>query len=594
MLSCAVEFQDWLIGPLSDLAHAIAAVAREAGEVRLDPVALAAAQQRVAAASHRCFEIWHAVRIRTYRPNPPPGVSWAIDFADEPPPAGDSLTITFVDVENHFAFLTSIDLLAASLSAKALIPPASPFAWAPVLRAYAALLFLWPYTWRIDLAGAKVAVKVAGILTLVSLPWLIQPSVVHWSNGYWIPIAVAFSYADVYGQAVNTCLTRVLGTTVGACFGSLAVNAVIQQDTTTLDPITNSRVGGLLALLFLWMVVCAPFRLHPRWFYAGTVAMFTAPIITVGWKLYGPAFLSPGDLALARIQDNVVGCLVYLVLDYAVLPTTATGKLLGLLKGNIGLVDVAARGALVHYARMYELGEGGEGGGGGKAEGGEGGLVGGVEPVAKLRGMGEAAKGAIGQQAGMLPFTTWEPPLPQPHCGGLTMYQPEVTGLHQQLMELQSRVQLLTNLLLSTLQRLTSDACRDDLALLRSQLDSSSSRQLVDAADRMGQLLARLYAAPSDARLLQGQEVSGEEFQEAERELLALEMAQERACVVQFHAMASASPRQALPSLYAACSMKAADYAACLLAQSMLELVGTTKRMKGMQKAHPLLDGDLQ
>ena len=578
------EFQDWMISALGDFARAAAAVTREVGEVRCDTTALADAQRAVVAASQRCFELWHSVRIKTYRPSPPPGVTWASDFAGEPPPVADSLTITFVDVENHFAFLTTLDMLAGALSSRQLIPPPGPFEPLPLLKRYATLLLMWPYTWRIHAADAKVAVKVAGILTVVSLPWLIQPSVIHFANGYWIPIAVAFSYADVYGQAVNTCLTRVLGTTVGACFGSLAVNAVLQQDTTQLHPLTRSRAGGLLALLFCWMVVCAPFRLHPRWFYAGTVAMFTAPIIAIGWMSYGAAFLSPGDLALARIQDNILGCLMYLVLDYLVLPTTATGKLLTLLQVNVANLDTAARGALLHYARVYEV----------EGEGSDVGAREEVVPVAQLRGMGEAAKGIVGQQAGMLPFTTWEPPLPQPHCGRLSMYQPEVTGLHQQLMELQGRITLLTHLLLSTTQRLRADSARDDLALLLGQLDAASTRGLVDATGRVRQLLARLFAAPNDHRLLQGQECGQQELQEAERALLSLEAAQERACAVQFHAMASASPRQALPSLYAASSMKTADYVASALVQSLLELLGTAKRLRGMQTAHPLLDGDLQ
>ena len=485
------------------------------GEVRCDPQAVKAAQAEVKSSWDVCFVQWQRARVIIHQyPTQtadgeaidkeafPPTPSRKADDDQNPhnhpslPPIDRSLKIGVNDLGNHSLFLTCFDLLSSSLATATLPAPPAPFLLVPVLRRYLAVLFLLPYTWHINIPEMKVALKVATILLIVSLPWLIEESVIHFDNGYWIPIAVAFSYANEYGQAVYTCMLRILGTMLGACFGALAVNAVIQQDTTELSVLDESTNGALLALLFVWMMVCAPFRLHPKWSYGGTVAIFTAPIVIFGWNGYRSNYLAPSDLALARISENAIGLLVYLIIDYVVWPVTATGKLIALLRGSLVSMEKTAADALDMYSRLY-IAEAADNPSEQKQQSSSPGTT--AQPtIAGLLGRVEATKQSVAQQEALLPLCLWEPPVSHPYCHDLSLYQPEVLGYHQQLFTLQGQINHLTFLLLRCVERATSKRAADDLRVLQAQCPAVISDRLVGHVTQIRTLLTTLYEGPKE------------------------------------------------------------------------------------------------
>ena len=577
------EFQDWMEPSLRDMAAAVTGLARLAGEVRVDAAELSQAQQQAQRAWEACIARCQQARrvVHNYQsasPGSPEAAHAAANgHAALPSPSSHALPFNIVDVGNHCAFMTAVDVLITSLTSRKLTETPPPMPLLTVAYKYAAVIFLLPYTPAVDWFQVWVSVKVAFFILLTSLPWLIQPAVVHFANGFWIPIAVAFSFADVYGAAVYTCLLRILGTTIGAAYGALALNAVIQQDTTSLAELDNARYGGLLALLFLFMLVCAPFRLHPKWSYAGTVAIFTSPIIPFAWATNGLGYLSPADFALARIQENVIGCLVYLILDYLMLPRKASDQLPVALADNLVLLQQTAMDTLTQYARRVD-----------------GPLSHPASPAvteedakatAGLRGKLGLVKASLAAQQGMLPMALWEPPLPQAYCNFLSLYQPEVVAAHQQLLELQQQLARLVALLLLSLQRLE-------------QHDAADVCAPPGLLEHMTALLA-VMTRLSQSNLLQTRTGSLLLYTDAQRDVVV------RSCeyrVVKIRlANIDASVRtlqdtqegrRPVVGLRTFASLRCADYTAVLCIQKMLDLINAAHRLQRMQGEAQLLGLD--
>ena len=582
------EFQDWMSEPLVDFALTIRRLAAAAGEIRYDHDERSSAQVAVQASWNRCMSHWHRARyVINYFPNMPVAVDGEpVEYPTRMPPVERDavLRVALTDLGNYSLFITSVDILVGCIAATS--PPTThpSVSLSTALWKYANLLLCGPYVLRVDVPGLKVAIKVSTVLLLVSLPWLIYEGVDHFTNGYWIPIAVAFSYADIFGLAVYTSLLRILGTLLGACFGALAVNAVIQQDTTTLDQLDRSRYGWLIALLFLWMLVCAPFRLHPRWSYAGTVAIFTAPVIMFGWKQYRAVLLSPSDLALARIQDNAIGLLVYLVVDYLWWPNTATQKLATVLQTNLRSVQRTSDGALSLYARAYGPVAATD------AVGGKAGPTSAVT-VAGLQAEVKKCKEGVATLDTLLPLALWEPPLPQPHCHGMSLYQAEVAALHQQLFGGQMRVNHLNALLLTCIERINSEQAQTDLTIIREMTPLQNVERLVSFVEQLRQLLDRMYEAhPHAAHLLhlspapskpavEGED--GDALNRVDDLLLEFRVAVSDACTAGFRA--NVEGRVPVAGLFLFASFKSAEYVAALMVQRLSDMVRLTRKLATLQ-----------
>ena len=584
------EFQDWMEEGLRTMAAAAVNMAGLACEVRVDAAELSRAQEDAARAWSGCMARCQQARrtIHNYEPAASESSEAAQVVANgdvaPPTPSTHSLPFSLMDVVNHCAFMTAMDILIAKLASRTLTatPPLSPLR--AVLQRYAAVLFLLPYTYEIDWFQAWVSLKVAAIIVVVSLPWLIQPAVVHFDNGYWIPIAVAFSFADVYGSAVYTCLLRILGTTVGAVYGALVLNAVIQQDTTRLAGLSNARYGGVLALLFCFMLVCAPFRLHPKWSYAGTVAIFTAPIVPFAWASNGPAYLSPADFAIARIQENVLGCLLYLVLDYVLVPRKASAQLPLALSANLVLLQQTAMDSLTLYARRMD---------GSPSHPANGSPAVSVEKEkeeltsAALRARLGPAKASLASQQSLFPMALWEPPLPHAYCHRLSLYQPEVVASHQQLFELQQQLARLVSLLLQSLQRLEEHKAADVCAP-------------PGVVEHMAALLA-VIARLSQSNLLHNPAAADGAFErtQAQRDVLvrSIEYRVVRIRLAQIDAgvrtlQDTQEGRRPVAELRVFASLRCADYAAVLCIQKVVDVIHTAHRLQHIRSEAQLLGVD--
>ena len=92
----------------------------------------------------------------------------------------------------------------------------------------------------------------------------------------------------------------------------------------------HDNVYQIFGLLVPWILVFGYLRTLPNWGYTATVAIFTPIVIDLGRLPYGDA-LPAGNYALLRIEENVIGIAIGIVLTLIIFPVFATD----LLKDNI-------------------------------------------------------------------------------------------------------------------------------------------------------------------------------------------------------------------------------------------------------------------
>ncbi len=85
-----------------------------------------------------------------------------------------------------------------------------------------------------------------------------------------------------------------------------------------------------LLMLCPWMFFCGFMKLYPQWGYTVTVAASTPIIVNLGRLPYADS-LPAGNYALLRIQQNVIGISIALILAICIFPVFA----IDLLKENI-------------------------------------------------------------------------------------------------------------------------------------------------------------------------------------------------------------------------------------------------------------------
>jgi hypothetical protein len=93
---------------------------------------------------------------------------------------------------------------------------------------------------------------------------------------------------------------------------------------------SGNDVYPTLLMLAPWIFFCGCMKLYPQWGYTVTVAASTPIIVNLGRLPYGD-LIPAGNYALLRIQENLVGICIALVLTLAVFPIFA----IDLLKQNI-------------------------------------------------------------------------------------------------------------------------------------------------------------------------------------------------------------------------------------------------------------------
>jgi hypothetical protein len=92
----------------------------------------------------------------------------------------------------------------------------------------------------------------------------------------------------------------------------------------------HDNVYQTFGMLVPWIIVFGYLRTFPSWGYTAVVATITPVLISLGRIPYGDA-LPTGNYALLRIEENLVGIGVAIILTLVIFPVFA----IDLLKDNI-------------------------------------------------------------------------------------------------------------------------------------------------------------------------------------------------------------------------------------------------------------------
>lgn len=92
----------------------------------------------------------------------------------------------------------------------------------------------------------------------------------------------------------------------------------------------DTNIYGIFGMLVPWVLVFGYLKSSSKWDYAAVVAAFTPAIITLGRLPYKDV-LPPGDYAILRIEENLVGIAIASVLTIVIFPIFASD----LLRSNI-------------------------------------------------------------------------------------------------------------------------------------------------------------------------------------------------------------------------------------------------------------------
>jgi len=92
----------------------------------------------------------------------------------------------------------------------------------------------------------------------------------------------------------------------------------------------DDSVHNTFGMLVPWILVLGYLKLLPTWGYAATVAAFTPVLINLGRLPYGDN-LPAGNFALLRIEENLVGISIAIILTIIIFPVFA----IDILKNNI-------------------------------------------------------------------------------------------------------------------------------------------------------------------------------------------------------------------------------------------------------------------
>ncbi|CAF3358711.1 unnamed protein product [Rotaria sp. Silwood1] len=141
-------------------------------------------------------------------------------------------------------------------------------------------------------------------------------------NGQWILIALCMTQGDTVGGAFTTMKMRLVGTLFGAMWAYVTYLSV------------NDHVYYTLGMLVPWMLIFGYLKLLPNWGYAATVAAFTPALVNLGRIPYGDT-VPAGNYALLRIEENLVGIAVAIVLTLVIFPVFAIDVLKNSIQGTL-------------------------------------------------------------------------------------------------------------------------------------------------------------------------------------------------------------------------------------------------------------------
>ena len=262
-----------------------------------------------------CFESLDAVRTDIYYSTVQPSFAEATLTSYGPP------------VEHYSLFLCLQQLVSAVQRAAtaARAPPPPGVQW--TARELSSALWAWviskaragvqPFTRRPKLKRLLYAVKLVGAVVIAA--WL---GVLTSGNGTWAAITcqIVGARASVHvGGSFHTASARLSGTVIGSMFAYFCL--------VVLRPSAHGHPGTLMVLLGLWAALLAVPRTSPKHAYGALVASFVPYIVVLG-STQGSAStgstINSRELAYTRIEQNLLGILVWILVELLILPQRAS------------------------------------------------------------------------------------------------------------------------------------------------------------------------------------------------------------------------------------------------------------------------------
>ncbi|CAF1333701.1 unnamed protein product [Adineta steineri] len=167
----------------------------------------------------------------------------------------------------------------------------------------------------------------------VMIPYLAK----IFENGQWVLIALCMTQSDTVGGAFTTMKMRLTGTLLGAMWSYITYLLV------------HDNIFQTFLVLIPWIFLFGYLRLYPKWAYTAAVAAITPVLINLGRLPYGDK-LPAGNYALLRIEENLVGILIAIILTMTIFPVFA----IDLLKENIQKSLQSCRESVDSMHKVYD------------------------------------------------------------------------------------------------------------------------------------------------------------------------------------------------------------------------------------------------
>ncbi|WP_144207052.1 FUSC family protein [Shewanella donghaensis] len=153
----------------------------------------------------------------------------------------------------------------------------------------------------------KEAIKISlAVGIAIALGMLFQ-----WEKSYWAAITViAISANETFGHGIQKGRNRILGTFIGIIYALLLVGLFSQSHLL------------FISFFLLFLVICVYFADGLRFGYAFTMAITVCSIVAIIGASSGEISFS---VAILRIQDTILGLLVYATVYRFIWPTTTEG-----------------------------------------------------------------------------------------------------------------------------------------------------------------------------------------------------------------------------------------------------------------------------
>ncbi len=90
--------------------------------------------------------------------------------------------------------------------------------------------------------------------------------------------------------------------------------------------LVHDNIFETFIILIPWIFLFGYLRLFPKWGYTAAVASFTPILVNLGRLPYGDS-LPAGNYALLRIEENLVGILIGIILTIIIFPVFAIDSL---------------------------------------------------------------------------------------------------------------------------------------------------------------------------------------------------------------------------------------------------------------------------